>query len=294
MRYLITGGTGFIGRALCASLLADAHELTVLTRDTASARKRLPEAVCIVSALQEVGPVQAVINLQGENLSSGRWTEARKLAFRSSRVDFTRALVAWMATLPRAPEVLVSGSAIGWYGDRGDEVLTEASTPGADFAATLCRDWEAEAMRAARAGTRVCLLRTGIVLDHTGGALGKMLPAFKLGAGGPLGPGTQWMSWISREDLVRMIRWLIDTQRQGAFNGTAPQPARNSAFTRALGRALHRPTFLPMPAFALRALFGEMSGLLLGSQRVLPDAARASGFQFQHETLKAALDAVVR
>lgn len=294
MHYLITGGTGFIGRALCASLLADCHEITVLTRDPAGARRRLHHEVRIARELHEVGEVQAVINLQGENLSAGRWTEARKCAFRSSRVDFTRALVEWMGQQARVPEVLVSGSAIGWYGDRGDELLTESSHPGSDFAATLCRDWESEALRAAAAGTRVCLLRTGIVLDHEGGALGKMLPAFKLGAGGPLGPGTQWMSWISREDLVRMIRWMVDTGRQGVFNGTSPQPVRNRDFTQALGRALRRPTVLPMPVFALRALFGEMSGLLLGSQRVLPDAARASGFQFHHETLNAALDAVAR
>lgn len=294
MRYLITGGTGFIGRALGASLLAEGHTLAVLTRDPVTAQQRLPAGVRAVCELQDVGPVDVVINLQGENLSSGRWTEARKLAFRSSRVDFTRRLVDWMIQLPQPPEVLVSGSAIGWYGDRGDEVLTESSTPGSDFSARLCRDWETEALRAAQAGTRVCLLRTGIVLDREGGALGKMLPAFKLGAGGPLGPGTQWMSWISREDLLRMIRWMVDTQRQGVFNGTAPQPARNLDFTRALGRALHRPTVLPMPALVLRVLFGEMAGLLLGSQRVLPDAALASGFQFHHATLDAALDAIVR
>lgn len=294
MRYLITGGTGFIGRALCASLAADRHEITVLTREPARARERLRADVRIARQLHEIADIQAVINLQGENLTAHRWTETRKLAFRSSRIGFTRELVEWMAQLGKPPEVLVSGSAVGWYGDRGDEVLTETAEPGSDFAAQLCRDWEAEAQRAEALGVRVCRLRTGIVLDHDGGALAKMLPAFKLGGGGPLGSGTQWMSWITREDLVRLIRWLVDARVRGAFNGTAPQPVRNREFARALGRRLHRPAVLPMPAFVLRALFGEMSELLLGSQRVLPDAARASGFSFRHETLSAAFDAVLR
>lgn len=294
MRYLITGGTGFVGRALCASLLADHHEITVLTREPAKARAVLRADVRIARQLHEVGDIQAIVNLQGENLSAGRWSERRKLAFRTSRVAFTRELVAWMARQSVPPSVLISGSAIGWYGDRGDEVLTETSTPGSDFAAQLCREWESEALKAEALGTRVCCLRTGIVLDHDGGALAKMLPAFRLGAGGRLGSGAQWMSWITREDLVRLIRWLIDSRARGVFNGTAPQPVRNRDFTRALGRSLKRPARLPMPALALRALFGEMSELLLGSQRVLPDAARAAGFSFRHETLQAALDSVVR
>lgn len=294
MRYLITGGTGFIGHALCASLLADHHDVTVLTREPALARAVLRAEVRIARQLHEVHDIQAVINLQGEKLAAGRWSDKRKLAFRSSRIDFTRDLVAWMARQPQPPEVLVSGSAIGWYGDRGDEVLTETSTPGSDFAAQLCRDWETEALKAEALGTRLCLLRTGIVLHHDGGALAQMLPAFRLGAGGPLGPGTQWMSWITREDLVRMIRWLVDARMRGVFNGTAPQPLRNADFVRALGRRLRRPAVLPMPALVLRALFGEMSTLLLGSQRVLPDAARASGFSFRHQTLTAAFDSVVR
>lgn len=294
MRYLVTGGTGFVGRALCASLAADRHEITVLTREPARARARLRADVRIARQLHEVGEVQVIVNLQGENLSAGRWSERRKLAFGTSRVAFTRELVTWMARQSMPPAVLVSGSAIGWYGDRGDEVLTETSTPGSDFAAQLCRDWEDAALNAEEIGTRLCRVRTGVVLDHDGGALAKMLPAFKLGAGGPLGSGAQWMSWITREDLVRLIRWLIESRVRGVFNGTAPQPVRNRDFAAALGRSLKRPARLPMPAFALRALFGEMSELLLGSQRVLPDAARASGFSFRHETLQAALDSVVR
>lgn len=294
MRYLVTGGTGFVGRALCASLLADQHEITVLTREPAKARAVLRADVRIARQLHEVEDIQAVVNLQGESISDGRWTERRKLAMRTSRIDFTRDLVAWMARQPTPPTVLVSGSAIGWYGNRGDEVLTETSTPGSDFAAQMCLDWEAEALKAEALGTRLCRLRSGIVLDHGGGALAKMLPAFKLGAGGPLGAGEQWMSWITREDLVRMIRWLVESRAQGVFNGTAPQPVRNRDFARALGRSLNRPARLPLPAFALRALFGEMSELLLSSQRVMPDAARASGFSFRHETLTAAFDSVVR
>jgi uncharacterized protein len=291
MRYLVTGGTGFIGRALCASLGADGHEVVVLTR-----RARAPSASGLryIARLQDLDHADAVINLQGENLSAGRWTEARKQAFRSSRVAFTAALVDWMRTRSRAPAVLVSGSAIGWYGDRGDELLTEASLPGADFAAQLCRDWEDAALAAAALGVRVCRVRTGIVLDPDGGALAKMLTPFRLGLGGPLGDGAQWMSWITRHDHVRLLRWLVDHELHGVFNGTAPTPVRNRAFVQALGRAVHRPAVLPMPALALRAMFGEMSSLLLGSQRVLPDAARAAGFRFEHPGLADALDQMLR
>jgi uncharacterized protein len=294
MRYLVTGGTGFVGRALCAQLAAERREVTVLTRDPDAAARLLHPGIRVVSRLSDCGPVDTVINLQGENLSAGRWTTARKLTFRTSRIDFTRALVEWMGTRTQRPSALINASAIGWYGDRGDEVLTESSTGGNDFAATLCADWEAEARKAEALGLRVCRVRIGVVLDRDGGALAKMLPAFRMGAGGPLGPGTQWMSWITRRDLVRLLRWLAESSLYGVFNGVAPGAVRNAEFSRLLGRALKRPAVLPMPAFMLRAMFGEMSGLLLGSQRVMPDASRACGFSFEHPTLDAALDAVVR
>lgn len=293
MHTLITGGGGFIGGALSKQLLAEGHRVTVLTRTPNSSPRLL--AIREVRTLAEVGEVDAVINLQGENLAAGRWTDARKRAFGASRIDFTRELVAWLSGLSKRPAVLVSGSAIGWYGDRGDETLTESSKPGDDFAAQLCGDWESEALRAQSLGVRVCCVRTGVVLDRDGGALAKMLPAFRFGGGGPLGSGQQWMSWITRHDLVRMILWLAQTPTlSGAFNGTAPGPLRQADFARALGRALHRPALLPMPAFALRLLFGEMAGLLLGNQRVMPQAAMSSGFRFDHADIETALPAVLR
>lgn len=287
MQVLVTGGTGFIGRPLCARLHEAGHVVSVLTRDPA--RARVPEARC-VDALEQVGEVEAVINLAGASLFDRRWTPAYKQVLRASRIDGTRRLVDWMAQLSRPPRVLVSGSAVGWYGPRDDTPLDEGAAPGEDFAAWLCRGWEAEALKASAFGVRTCLLRTGIVLDRGGGALEKLLLPFRFGLGGPMGDGRQWMSWIHREDLVRLIVWLIGHEdAQGAFNGTAPEPVVNRAFARTLGAVLHRPAVLPTPGFALRLAFGEMAGLLLTGQRALPAAALAAGFRFRHATLEAAL-----
>jgi len=294
MRILITGGSGFIGSALCRSLVADDADVVVLTRNAQRARSRLPEQVALIERLGEAGEVDAVVNLAGENLAGRRWTETRKQAIRASRIGTTRALVEWMAAQSNKPRALVSGSAIGWYGACGDEELDEEARPGEDFAARLCRDWEAEAEKAGALGVRVCRIRTGVVLDTGGGALAKMLLPFRLGVGGRLGDGRQWMSWIARSDLVDLIRWLIDTAAaQGAYNATAPQPAINADFTRMLGAALHRPALLPMPAFALRAMLGEMADLLLTGQRVLPVRAQAQGFAFRHRDLAATLNAIL-
>lgn len=290
MKFLVTGGTGFIGQALCASLTASSHEVTVLTRDPVHAQAILPPRVHCVARLDQVGAIDTVVNLQGEPLAAGRWNARRKAEFIRSRVDFTRELVGWMQRQARPPATLINGSAIGWYGDRGDEALDESAQPGNGFAAQLCRDWESEAQRSEGFGVRVCRLRIGVVLDCEGGALAKMLPAFRLGGGGMLGSGTQWMSWITRHDLVRLIRWLAENPGlSGVFNGTAPNPVTNRAFAQQLGRALRRPTLLPMPALVLRALFGEMATLLLGSQRVLPRAAMEGGFKFEQADLGTAL-----
>ena len=295
MRCLITGGSGFIGRALCRSLLADGHEPVVLTRDAGRARQRLPTEVALIERLGDAGGVDAIVNLAGENLYDRRWTAARKQALRASRIDTTRHLVDWIAAQQRKPRVLVSGSAIGWYGPRGDEELDENASPGDDFAAQLCRDWEAEAEKASAFGVRVCRVRTGIVLDADGGALAKMLMPFRLGLGGRFGDGRQWMSWIAREDEVRLIRWLLDTESaQGAYNATAPAPLTNAEFTRTLGAALHRLAILPAPAFALRLMLGEMAELLLSGQRVLPARAQAQGFAFRHRDLAGALNAILQ
>jgi len=291
MQILVTGGTGFIGSRLCARLLAEGHAPFVLTRRPG----RNPQpGIRSVATLDEVGPVQAVVNLAGEPLMDGRWSDARKQALRDSRIGTTQALLAWIAALPERPRVLVSGSAIGWYGPRDSTPLDETASPGHDFAAMLCRQWEAEALKAEDLGVRTCVLRTGIVLDRDGGALLKMLPPFRMGVGGPMGDGRQWMSWIHREDLVGMILWLLGNgQARGAYNGTAPGTVTNRVFATTLGEALHRPARLTTPAFALKVAFGEMAGLLLTGQNVQPVHALAEGFTFQYPSLPGALQAIV-
>lgn len=290
MHVLLTGGTGFIGHALCGHLLRAGHALSVLTRDPVRARTQVPASARVLVSLDDARDVEAVVNLAGEPLMAGRWNAERKAEFRRSRLGTTQALMTWMARQSVRPRVLVSGSAIGYYGPRDDEALDESTAPGDDFAAQLCRDWETEAMQAEGLDTRTCRLRTGIVLAADGGALAKMLPPFRLGAGGPMGDGRQWMSWIHRDDLVRMIAWLLDSDRAGgAYNGTAPEPVTNRVFARTLGKVLHRPAVLPTPAFALKAGFGEMAHLLLTGQRVLPAHALAEGFTFRFPVLEDAL-----
>jgi uncharacterized protein (TIGR01777 family) len=294
MHYLITGGSGFIGSALCRSLSADGQRITVLTRNAERAKAHLPGDIVLVERLDGLAEVDAVVNLAGENLAGGRWSDARKREFVDSRIGTTRRLLAWMSELTRRPRVLVSGSAIGWYGARGDEKLSEDAEPGNDFSAQLCRDWEAEARKAEALGVRVCLVRTGIVLDTEGGALRQMLLPFRLGFGGPMGDGRQWMSWITRADEVALIRWLVDhPEASGAYNGTAPSPVTNNDFAAALGRAVNRPAFLRTPSFALHFMFGEMADILLTGQRVLPARAAAAGFVFRYPELSPALDAIL-
>lgn len=295
MRYLITGGSGFIGTALCRALAETGAELTVLTRDPARARPRLPEGVRLVTDLARADGADVAINLAGENLAQGRWSEARKRLLRDSRIATTRALCAWIERQSPRPRVLVSASAIGYYGARGDEPLDENAAPGEDYAARLCRDWEAEALRAEPFGLRVCRLRLGVVLDRDGGALARMLPAFRWGLGGPIASGRQWLSWIHRSDVVALIRWCVDRPTaRGAYNATAPHPVTNAEFARALGRALQRPAFLRMPAIALKLLLGEMAQLLITGQRVLPARLLAEGFAFSFPELSDALVASLR
>ena len=248
----------------------------------------------MVEQFDAAAPVDAVVNLAGENLSAGRWTPRRKREFVDSRIGMTRNLVSWMAAQPQRPRVLVSGSAIGWYGARDDQMLGEEAAPGDDFSARLCRMWEEEAGKAEALGVRVCCVRTGIVLAAEGGALKQMLLPFRLGFGGPMGSGRQWMSWIARDDLVALIGWLIDNPAaRGAYNGTAPEPVTNAQFAQALGKAVHRPTLLRTPAFALRLLFGEMADLLLTGQRVIPRRAVAEGFVFKYPQLQSALQSIL-
>jgi uncharacterized protein len=292
MHYLVTGGTGFIGRSLCRELLKRG-QVTVLTRSRRRAESLLRPEVGAIESLEELGnlPLQAVINLAGENLTSGRWSARRKAEFRRSRLDCTRELVDWLGQLKEKPGVLVSGSAIGWYGARGDEELREDSSPGDEFQSELCKDWEAEAQRASQFGVRVCCLRFGVVLGRDGGALARMLPAFRLGLGGPLGSGTQWMSWIHRDDVVSAIQWaLARPGAVGAYNATAPASVSNEEFAHTLGAVMHRPARVRMPAAALRLLFGEMSHLLLSGQKVIPARLQEAGFIFRHPELRGALE----
>lgn len=289
MRILLTGGTGFIGRALCTRLLAGGHRLTVWSRRPALARQRLP-GVAVIEDLAEAGEIEAVVNLAGEPLVGRRWSARQKQAIRDSRLNTTAQLVRWMTPRLRRPHVLVSGSAIGYYGAHGDALLDESTPAGDDFAALLCRDWEYAAMQAEDLGLRVCRLRTGIVLGADGGALGKMLPPFRWGLGGPIGHGRQWMSWIHREDLIGLVQWLLELESAGgAYNGTAPEPVRNREFARTLGRVLHRPALLPAPSPLLRLAFGEGAQLMLTGQRVMPMHALVEGFRFRFPQLEDAL-----
>lgn len=295
---LVTGGTGFIGRPLCRALVAAGHRVTVLSRQPATVRDKCGPQVSALGSLDEWRPdmcFDAVINLAGEPIADAAWTARRKQQLRDSRIALTDRLVAAMARAQRRPAVLLSGSAIGYYGDGGDVVFDESSPAAGDFAARLCADWENSALAAERFGVRVCLLRTGLVLDPSGGLLGRMQLPFRFGLGARLGNGRQWMSWIALQDyLAIVLRLLDDDGARGAFNMTAPQPVTNAAFTAALAAALHRPALLFAPAPVLRVALGERAPMLLGGQRVLPARLQAAGFRFRHETLDAALVELLR
>ena len=296
MDVFITGGTGFIGSALCQALQQRGDKLTVLSRDPAAARRRLGTEVEIVasSSVLTHTPFDAVVNLAGLPIADRRWSESRKAALVASRVAVTEALVSAMEQATVRPRVLVSGSAIGYYGDRGNRLVDEATEPQQEFTHKLCAQWEQAAQGAEALGVRVCRLRIGLVIGPDGGFLQRMLPAFKLGMGGRLGDGEQWMSWVHRYDLVRMILYLLDHDTlQGPFNGTAPRPVRNSEFTHTLARVLNRPARMRVPEPALRLALGEMSRLLLTGQRVNPLRLREAGFEFTFDRLDAALRDVV-
>ena len=297
MKILITGGTGFIGRALTQSLTAQGHDVTVLSRNFDAVEKMAVPNAKALNNLDQLNPedsYQIIINLAGAPIFDARWSDARKQIIRDSRINLTRQLVNCMAAMTVKPELLISGSAIGYYGDQGDAVLTELSTTRTDFSQQLCVDWENEAKRAEQFGVRVCLIRTGLVLGDGGGLLQRMLLPFKLGLGGRLGNGQQWMSWIHREDWIAIaLRMITDLSMQGAYNATAPTPVTNNEFTRALAQGLKRPALLPVPACLLKMLLGEMSGLVLGSQRVVPERLLAEGFNFQYADLSSALTEVL-
>jgi uncharacterized protein (TIGR01777 family) len=306
MRVVIAGGTGFLGQPLTAALTQRGHHVTILTRDLhpkESASQATAANVNFVhwsptgsagewaASLDAAG---AIVNLAGESIAR-RWSPAQKARILESRVLATRSLVAAARSVRTPPPVFVSGSAVGYYGPLGDEPVTEDHQPGNDFLASVCVAWEAEARHAARFARVVCI-RTGLVLARDGGALQKMLPPFRFGAGGPVGSGRQFWPWIHRQDWIDLVAWTLESGAvDGPVNATAPNPVTNAVFASTLGRVIHRPAFMPAPAFAMRLLLGEMAdGLLLSGQRAVPAKATHLGFQFRYSDLVDALGAILR
>ncbi len=292
MRIAVTGASGFIGSNLAARLGTSGHEVVRLSRRTPPG----PGAAAWNPATGRIdtnalGTLDAMVHLAGAGIADRRWSEARKRAIRDSRAGATAALCRSLAALPEPPRTLVCASAVGFYGDRGDEVLTEASAGGTDFLAGVCAEWEAAADPAREAGLRVVHARFGLVLSASGGALARMLTPFRLGAGGRLGSGRQYMSWVDLDDAIEALLHAIETPAvSGPMNVTGPLPVTNAEFTATLARVLRRPAVVPVPAFALRLLFGELAGpLLIGGQRVLPRVLELSGYRFRHPTLEQAL-----
>lgn len=299
MKVLVTGATGFVGKAVVRELLTQKIEVVVLTRNIAKAVLTLGSQCRYFQWLEttkELPPteafdgVDAVINLMGEGIADKRWSDEQKKKLQSSRIDATARLVEAIGLLPKKPSVLVSASAVGIYGDKGDAEVTEKSPLADDFLARLCKDWEGQALKAQNLGLRVVILRTGVVIGKNGGALTKMLPIFKLGLGGPIGSGKQYMSWIHVDDLAQMyVTSVKDPTIKGVYNGTSPYPATNAEFSKQLGKTLSRPAFAPAPSVAMRMMFGEMSQVLLEGQRVLPAHFKETKFRFRNPTLEMAL-----
>ncbi|HEV7784910.1 MAG TPA: TIGR01777 family oxidoreductase [Thermoanaerobaculia bacterium] len=289
MRVVITGGSGLIGSAVAHEMGGAGHEIVILSRDLSKV-KELPPSTRAVQWDGKTGTGwaslldgdTAIVHLAGESIAAGRWTESRKRRIRESRVESGRAVLAAIRQAKEKPKTLLQGSAVGIYGPCGDEVVTEGHAPGTDFLAGVCVDWEASTAEAETLGVRRALLRTGIVLSGDGGALPKMSLPFRLGAGGPLGGGRQWLPWIHIADEVGAIRFLLERDdARGPFNLTAPQPLTNRDFGRALGKALHRPSLAPAPAFALRLILGEMADMLLNGQRAVPQRLLEMGYAFR-------------
>jgi len=297
MAIVIAGGTGFLGKALAHALIADGETVIVLTRNASSSAgipgrpiEWNPNGTTGAWA-SVVNGATAVINLAGESIAGKRWSAEQKKRILDSRVHATRSLVQAIAAAGAPPPVFVSGSAVGYYGPLGDEIATEDRAPGTDFLANVCVTWEQEAARASSSRTRVVMIRTGLVLERDGGALPQMLPPFRFGVGGPVGSGRQYWPWIHRQDWIDLVRFAIrTTSASGPINVTAPNPVTNADFARALGRALHRPSLLPAPGFALKLLLGEMAdALLLSGQRAVPAKAEHLGYQFAFTDVDAAL-----
>lgn len=304
MQITVAGGSGFIGRRLVSVLLDQGHQVQVLSRDPAQAAKRLPSSPHLGTAgydpldpeawAARLEGSQAVINLVGAPLAGVRWTPERKAEIRRTRVDVTQALVQGLAKLETKPQVFINSSAIGFYGPRDDTPLTETSSAGAGFLAQLTQDWEAAAQPAQTLGIRLVLMRTGIVLGADGGALGQMVGPFQAFMGGPIGSGKQWVSWIHRDDWVKLACFALEhPQVSGVINGTAPEPVQMESFCQVLGEVIGRPSWLPVPDVALELLFGEAAEVVLTGQRVLPAAAETVGFEFAYPALKPALTQIL-
>ena len=304
MKIVLAGGTGFLGSPLAETYAEDSHEVLVLSRSLPPGDARHESGTGVPGITRvgwvpdgTVGPwrrviegADAVINLAGESIGGKRWRPQRKAELRDSRILATRSLASAIATAAAPPRVFVSSSAVGYYGASGDEPKTESSSPGTDFLAHLCEDWEQEAQRAARDGVRLVVIRTGLVLERSGGTLQEMMRPFKFFAGGPLGSGRQWMSWIHRLDWIEMVRWIVLTDgASGAMNLTAPHPVTNREFAKALGRALKRPALLPAPTFALKLVLGEFADYVVTGQRVIPARAQALGYHFRYPELDIAM-----
>jgi uncharacterized protein (TIGR01777 family) len=292
MKILIGGSHGLVGTALIESLEADGHQIFRLVRHAPASKTEVewsPDRYSI--ALARIEGFDAVVNLAGESIAEGRWTEDKKRRIRESRVKGTKLLGDALANLAVPPKIFVCASAIGYYGNRGDELLTETSAAGDDFLAKVCAEWEDATALATEKGIRVVNARFGVILDTNGGALKKMLPPFRMGVGGKVGSGKQWMSWIALDDVVGGIQFaLANDSIKGPVNFVAPVPVTNAEFTKTLGKVLSRPTILPIPAFAIKLLFGEMGeALLLGSQRVAPERLAAAGYEFGYPQLEKAL-----
>ncbi|MDC6382947.1 TIGR01777 family oxidoreductase [Pseudomonas graminis] len=294
MHILLTGGTGLIGRRLCKHWLAQGHQLTVLSRKPDDVARLCGANVRGIAHFDDIGTqhVDAVVNLAGAPIADRPWTRKRKILLWDSRITLTEQLVTWLERREQKPDVLISGSAVGWYGDGGERELDENAQPvSEDFASRLCIAWEETAQRAETLGIRVVLVRTGLVLADEGGMLQRLLPPFKLGMGGPIGNGRQWMPWVHIEDQIALIDFLMSRDdARGPYNACAPSPVRNRDFAKTLASVLHRPSFMPMPAVALRVLLGELSILLLGGQRARPDRLQEAGFTFRFTDLRAALE----
>lgn len=296
---LLTGGSGFIGQQLVPTLLSAGHTITVFTRNPKKTSAIFQQQVTTIDNLEGLSAddhFDAVINLAGEGIGDRRWADSVKQQLRDSRLLTTASLVEYFKRANQKPAVFISGSAIGVYGLHGDEKLDEQASGDDSFSSKLCRDWEAQAAEAEALGIRCCYLRTGVVLGKNGGALSKMLPPFKMALGGPMGSGQQWMSWVHMDDLVNAIVYALETPSiNGPINGTAPNPVTNKAFSKALGAALNRPALIPMPAFVLKLMMGEMAEeLLLSGQRVVPAKLTQSGFEFKYPQLDDALRDIIQ